>query len=423
MQATIRPGRIFGTLAAPASKSMMQRACAAALLHKGKTTIYNQGTSDDDHAALEIIKNLGATIIHQADRIEIISNGIEPVSLLINCGESGLAARLFTPIASLSNVPVIIEGKDSLLNRPMDQFGKILPQLEVTLSDFNDHVPFTVCGPLQPKSIKIDGSISSQFLSGLLFAYSYAAMEAVTIDVSGLKSRPYIDMTLQVLELFGKPIAHDNYHRFHIDPALFNVKEDVEINIEADWSSASYWLVAGAIRGSVTVTGLNIDSVQADMAILKVLEVVNADLMIGPGFVRVKSASLLPFEFDATDCPDLFPALAALASACHGESYIKGVHRLFHKESNRAESIAEMLMQFGIPFSMEDDTLCVTGVDNPDYTTIDSYHDHRIAMAAAVTAIRAKGPVLIEGAEVVNKSYPDFFKDLKFLGIESDLKP
>ena len=413
MQATIEPGSISGAIAAPPSKSVTQRAFAAALLHKGSSISTNAGTSDDELAALRVVQQLGAKIMAQTARsIEITSNGVSPVTDTIDCGESGLAARLFTPIAALSDKPVTVTGTGTLLSRPMQMFGEVLPALNVEISGFNGCLPITVKGPLQALPVRINAEEGSQFLSGLLMAYGSIATMAVVIEVEGLKSKPYIDLTLEMMRLFGKPIPYHNYKKFDIDPSFFSHPSVVAINVEGDWSSAAYLLVAGAIAGAVTVENINVDSRQADVAILKVLENTGAELLQGEGSVSVKKSRLQPFEIDATDCPDLFPVLAILAACCDGESYITGVHRLFNKESNRAESISEMLEHFGVPFSIEEDTLCITGVRKLQGTVIDSYHDHRIVMAAAVGGLRASGRVDILNAESVNKSYPGFFKDL-----------
>jgi 3-phosphoshikimate 1-carboxyvinyltransferase len=417
MEVRVEPGNIGGTVTAPPSKSMTQRAYAAALLHRGKTIIHNAGNSDDELTALQIIQQLGATIISQMDgTIEITSNGVSPLSDHINCRQSGLSARLFTPIAALCEKEIKIEGEGSLLLRPVDGFGTILPELGVQLSGFNGFVPFSLKGPLQGKAIKIDGSDSSQILSGLLFALGACATVPATIEVSGLMSKPYIDMSLEVLAHFGKPITHDDYEVFYIDPAFFVHKETVEINIEADWSSAAYLLVAGAIAGDIAVQNISTASLQADRAILDVLTSTGAELVVDSDSISIKKTRLQPFEFDATHCPDLFPVLAILAACCKGESYIKGVHRLFHKESNRAESISEMLQDFDVPFSIEDDTLCITGVKKLQGTVINSFNDHRIVMAAAVGALCANGPVDILQSDAVNKSYPGFFQDLILCG-------
>jgi 3-phosphoshikimate 1-carboxyvinyltransferase len=417
MRATIEPGNISGSIAAPPSKSMTQRAYAAALLHNGTTIVHNTGNSKDELAALEVIRQLGATIISRTDsKVAIKSAGVNPIDDHIGCGESGLAARLFTPIAALSDKAISIEGHGSLLNRPMDMFGKVLPALQVQLKNKNVHLPFTVHGPMRATSLTLDASDGSQFLSGLLFALSSCAKEAITIDVTELSSKPYIDMTLEMLEHFGKPISHRDYKEFYIDPARFVHEDVVEVNIEADWSSAAYFLVAGAIAGSVTVRNINIDSAQADKAILSVLQNAGANVLINGNSITVNKAPLKAFEFDATNCPDLFPILSILASCCNGESYIYGVHRLFHKESNRAESISELLQNFDVPYSMEDDAFCITGVRQLQGTVIDAYNDHRIVMAAAIGAPKAGSRVDINGVEAVNKSYPAFFDDLVLCG-------
>ena len=421
MQVTINPGIIYGSITAPSSKSMTQRAYAAALLHKGTTIINNVGNSEDEKAALDIIKQLGATIENEVGNVNttqtVKSNGITPISNSINCGESGLATRLFTPIAALSNQPIRIEGKGSLLQRPMNDFKEILPLLNVSLSKFDGCVPFTVQGPIKPGNIKINASGSSQFLSGLLFALSDCAKETITIEVTELNSKPYIDLTLEILEHFGKPILRNNYKEFFINPVDFHDSENIEVNIEGDWSGAAFMLVAGAISGSVTIQNLKIDSKQADRAIMDVLQSAGADIIQNNGNIIVTRSQLNGFDFDATDCPDLFPVLSVLAACCKGESNIKGVHRIFHKESNRAESITEMLDCFDVPFSMEDDILRITGVKKLQGTVIDSYNDHRIVMAASIGALRAGSRVDITRAEAVNKSYPNFFSDLKHCGV------
>lgn len=418
MQAIIDPGYIQGAIHPPASKSMMQRVCAAALLHHGKTTIHNPGHSNDDKAALHIIQQLGAKVTHKGNNIEIESEGIQPIATEIDCGESGLSARLFIAIASLSSQELFITGSGSLLQRPMTELVNLLPQLGVAIQHPNNNLPFQIQGPLQPKDITIDGSLSSQYLSGLLFALAASATTPVTITVSNLTSKPYIDLTLQVLLLFGYNISHNDYKQFYIKPKNANVPKEITVTIESDWSSAAYWLVAGAIAGDVTVHGLNIESTQADKAILDVLKGMRAHINITTNTIQVKRSQLRRFEFDATHCPDLFPILAILAACCKGESMIRGVHRLIHKESNRAASIAEMLEQFGAFYSVHDDVMYIQGKPELEQASVDSYNDHRIAMAAAIGTLRATDTVIINGSESVNKSYPDFFSHLQSTGID-----
>jgi 3-phosphoshikimate 1-carboxyvinyltransferase len=399
---------------------MMQRACAAALLHNGITVIRNYGHSDDEHAALKMMQQLGATILSQNDREIIVSSkGISPKTNTIHCGESGLAARLFIPIASLSDKEIRVEGKGSLLQRPMNEFIKVLPQLGVQLEHQNSCLPFELKGPLQPKEIVVDGNMSSQFLSGLLFAFAFAAQEKTCIKVKDLKSKPYIDLTLQLLQIFGKEISHNNYHEFIINPTNLSKKETIEIDIEADWSSASFWLVGAVMNGNISIENLNYNSHQADRNILKAIEMATGKATTA---LHIFSKQTLhAFQFDATDCPDLFPVLAVLAGASEGTSSIKGLHRLTHKESNRKHSIMELLQQLGVEHSVDDDTLYISGRSSFEGATIHSHNDHRIVMAAAIAACKANAPIIINDAEAVSKSYPDFFAHLSSLGVECDL--
>ena len=418
MRTTVMPGNIKGAVAAPSAKSMTQRAFAAALLHTGQTTIYGAGDSEDELAALGAIRQLGATAsVLAGGGIHISANGISPLGSEVDCGESGLAARLFTPIAALAAVPLTVTGRGTLLSRPMPGIKEALTALGVTIETNNGYLPLTLMGPITPASISVSGNESSQFVSGLLFALSACAVAPVTLTVTALKSRPYIDLTLDVLNRFGRPIVHTDYREFYIDPSLFTLAQRTDIFIEGDWSGAANLLAAGALAGQVTVINLNNSSQQADKAILQVLRQAGAAMRVEEDTIEVSKAKLSAFEFDATHCPDLFPILDILAAGCKGESYIRGVHRLFHKESNRAESIAEMLQNFDVPYSIEDDALCVEGVDRLQGTVIDAFGDHRIAMAAAVGALRANGPVDILNAASVHKSYPAFFKDLSLCGI------
>lgn len=418
MNVVVEQGIITGSVIAPPSKSVTQRAYAAALLHSGLSTIHNPGTSADEQAALGIIQQLGAKIIANREGIITIeSNGVNPIGNdTINCGESGLAARLFTPIAATSRNMLTVTGAGSLLKRPMEGFTEALPALGVRIGDFNEYLPLMLQGPLTPKSIKVNGSGGSQFISGLLFALAHSATEEITLSVTGLKSKPYIDLTLDMLALCGRPVKNIFYREFIIDPQKFSPPAELNLHVEADWSSAAYFLVAGAIAGNVRVNHLALHSQQADKAILQLLMQVEALLSITDNSITAKTNRLRAFDFDATHSPDLFPILAILASCCDGESSIKGVHRLFYKESNRVESITQMLHDFAVPFSVEDDMLFVTGVSHLQGTVIDSYNDHRIVMAAAVGALRARGPVDISAPDAVNKSYPGFFDDLQSCG-------
>lgn len=417
MMVTVYPSAVQGSVQAPASKSVMQRACAAALVRKGTSIIHNPGTSNDDNAAIGIIEQLGATLTH-GDPLTIQSNGIRPAGPALHCGESGLSARLFTSLAAVSDLPLTIEGEGSLLKRPFGFFDAVLPQLGVRCSSREGKLPLQIRGPLRPESINIDGSLSSQYLTGLLFAYAAAGATGVTITVEGLRSKPYIDLTLDVLRAFRLPVPQNhNYERFFYGQASTDRSEaPVQFTVEGDWSGAAFLLVAGAIAGGVEVRGLNAFSTQADKAVLQALMQTGAPLSIEEHRVEIRQGRLRAFHFDAVECPDLFPPLVALAAFCEGTSVIEGVHRLTHKESNRALTLQAEFGKMGVEVRLQDDLILIEGVASVAGTTVSSHEDHRIAMACAVAALRGGSGIRIDGAGAVSKSYPLFWEHLQAIG-------
>ncbi|TAF52578.1 MAG: 3-phosphoshikimate 1-carboxyvinyltransferase, partial [Sphingobacteriia bacterium] len=336
-----------------------------------------------------------------------------PQTKVLDCGESGLGIRLFTPLAALSDQALTIQGRGSLVQRPMDFFDEVLPQLGVGVSTQGGKLPLQVKGPLQARSIQIDGSLSSQFLTGLLMAFATTENADVVIEVKDLKSKPYIDLTLSVLAHFGWEVVHENHTRFRFQ-ARKPQPEQINYTVEGDWSGAAFLLVAGAIAGSVTVTGLDVFSTQADKAILLALGDAGARLSVREDAIEVSALPLKAFHFDATDCPDLFPPLVALAACCSGKTVIEGVSRLAHKESHRGLTLQEAFGKMGIQIQLQDDLMIIEGGEAQGGEVF-SHHDHRIAMATAVLALRANGPLSIRDAEAINKSYPAFYQDLKML--------
>lgn len=413
----INPSKISGEIYAPASKSSMQRACAAAVLATGKSVIRHPGISNDDLASLEVIQKLGArvTTMDNGD-LSITSNGVLPVSHEINCGESGLGMRMFAPLAALSDQQIVLNGKGSLLDRPMNFFDEVFPLLGIEVKSTQGKLPVTIRGPLQPADISIDGSLSSQFLTGLLMAYAAAGASGVRIRVTNLKSRPYIDLTLEVLKHFGVNIVHRDYEEFFFDGTTTLVASDY--TVEGDWSGGAFLLVAGAIAGNITVQGLDVSSSQADKAILQALASCGAYLSVTDSQIAIGPGKLNAFHFDATDCPDLFPPLVALASYCAGTTAIAGVGRLEHKESNRALTLQDEFGKLGITINLQGDMMFVEGGNGLTGNSVHSRHDHRIAMACAVAGLKANGKTIIEDAEAVNKSYPAFYDDLMRLGVD-----
>jgi 3-phosphoshikimate 1-carboxyvinyltransferase len=421
MNVSISPSVLKGSLQVPASKSSMQRACAAALVSQTKTHIVNPGSSNDDQAALGVIRVLGARVENLPDGSLLLeSRGINPDSYYVNCGESGLGIRMFAPIVAMCPHTMVIEGEGSLLNRPMDFFDEIFPKLKVDSRSNRGKLPLEITGPLIPIDISIDGSLSSQFLTGLLLAYAASDAKDISIKVVNLKSRPYIDLTLSVMRSFGLKVPENrDYQDFYFSPEMWERPSGIiEYTVEGDWSGAAFLLVATAIAGETVLYGLDPDSTQADKGILQALrdagvnmQVKKDQIHVGPGLKKLKA-----FNFDATDCPDLFPPLVALASVCQGVSFIKGVGRLAYKESDRAVTLQEEFGKLGVDILINGDVMGVKGSNKIKSATVHSRSDHRIAMATAVAALRSEGPVNIEHAEAVKKSYPAFFDDLIKLG-------
>lgn len=418
MIATVHPSHINGTVRAPRSKSDMQRATAAALLHNGRTVIKDPGRSNDDLAALEVIQKLGATVLDKGEYINIESRGVNPSNNEINCGESGLGVRMFTPIAALSSNELLVAGSGSLLKRPMNFFDDIFPLLGIKIQSNEGKLPMKIHGPLQPSNIEVDGSLSSQFLTGLLMAYAASDASGVTITVNDLKSKPYIDMTLRVIKSFGMKLPLvKNYREFIFENSHHDYSEnDITYAVEGDWSGAAFLFVAGAIANEIRVEGMREDSVQADKKILEAIKDAGAKIIYADGVYTITPSILNAFEFDATECPDLFPPLVALAAYCRGITKIKGANRLTHKESNRALTLQDVFGKMGIEIELKDDWMFVHGGSPLQPATVHSHHDHRISMAAAVAALKATGPIVIEEAEAINKSYPAFYNDVISLG-------
>lgn len=393
---------------------MAQRAIAAALLADGTSHIYLGAHSEDIKASLRIIKALGAKVIEEEGGGLAITGGLSPIMEQIDCGEAGLSMRMFSSIAALSSKKIVLVGRASLAARPMKTIEEFLTGLGARVSLNGELPPVTIQGPIRPGKITIDGSLSSQYLTGLLLALPTLPAET-ELTVVNLKSKPYIKMTLELIADFGVKIEHDpEFSRFLI-PGNQKFKSRKYI-VEGDWSGAAFLVVAASIAGEATIDNLRIDSMQADKEIIDAIRQFGALLTAKKDSLHVSRSGANPFSFDATECPDLFPPLVALAANANGLSRIKGVHRLKHKESDRENALKTEFKKLGVEILTEDDALVVRGGPISGGKVF-SHHDHRIAMALAIAGINASGPVEIEHPECVSKSYPDFFKDLNSLKV------
>jgi 3-phosphoshikimate 1-carboxyvinyltransferase len=412
MTRSVSPSTIDGEARAPASKSVMQRAAAAALLAGRKPTrILNPSYAEDGLAALRVIEGLGAEVTAGPSEV-VVSGGLSPRTAELDCGESGLCLRLFSAIAALWPGPLLLTGGASLLARPADMIEAPLRALGAECGTNGGRPPVAIRGPLRGGRAEVDGSVSSQFLSGLLMALPLAEHDSL-ITVKDLKSRPYVDMTLGLIRGLGITVVNEGDRMFRVPG-----RQDYEardIVVEGDWSGAAPLLVAGALAGRATVTGLDLSSPQADRRVLEALLAAGAVVGESGGRVTAAKGTLKGFSFDATDCPDLFPPLVALACHCAGTTRIAGASRLRHKESDRAQALSEEFGRLGARVQAGGDEIEVSG--GPlEGGTAGARGDHRIAMALAAAAVAARGPVRIEGAECVAKSYPAFFDDLAGMG-------
>jgi 3-phosphoshikimate 1-carboxyvinyltransferase len=369
----------------------------------------------DTRSAIAAIERLGAKVEIIDDNTLIIDGGLNPQTNVLNVGESGLSARLFTPIAALASAPITIEGEGTLLHRPMAMMVEPLKELGVEVRDGGGRLPIEVCGPMRGGKVVVDGSMSSQFITGLLIALPCAERDT-SIEVRDAVSTPYLDMTLETLERFGVEVMYNegDYTQFYVEGG--QRYEAVDYTIESDWSAAASIMVAAAIAGEVTINNISTLSRQADTAICRALERAGASLIIEERSITVAHRTLEAFEFDATQCPDLFPALVALAAASEGVSTIKGIKRLRGKESDRGEALRAEYAKLGIDIELDydEDVMRVVG-GMPEVAEVDSHDDHRIAMSLAVTALRLTEPIIIKNSECVAKSYPSFFEDIEML--------
>ena len=406
------------SLRAPRSKSHGIRLLCAAALAPGRSVLERPPGCADFHAALGICEALGARIEHREHSLAVYgTGGVAPPRLqgtptVLDCGESALCLRLFACVAAALGGPFLLEVRGSLRRRGVGSLLHALRDLGVRCTADGDRFPLRIEGPMTRDRVLLDASGSSQVLTGLLMAAPLVG-RAFDIQARGLVSRPYVDLTLEVLRSAGV--------EFTVSPALdrFTLSagrgfRPLHATVDCDWSALAFLLVAGATTGRVQVQDVDLASSQGDMAVLEVLRSAGAELNTSERTVTVGKGSPRAFRFDATHHPDLFPPLAALAAACPGRSELLGVGRLRNKESDRAQALQQELGALGILVELVGDRMFVTG-SPVQAAAVDAHGDHRIAMALAVAALRATGPCELTGAEHVNKSYPRFFHDLSTL--------
>jgi len=406
---------------APASKSSMQRATACALLSGAEagrpSVLRSPSRSSDCLAALGVVSELGASVEDLGGRFEIRGASErerhDEKNRSLSCGESGLCMRMFSPIAALYAGEAELRAEGTLRSRRVDMIASPLAELGARCETASSGLPpVKVRGVLRGGRAKVDGRESSQLLTGLLVALPLAEGDSV-LEVDCLASRGYVDLTLDTMRAFGVQAERDPDYR------LFRIRGSqsyraTDFTVEGDWSGAAFLLVAGALAANgsgLSVEGLGPRSSQPDRAILEALRLAGAVVDVSDACIHVRRNSLEAFEFDASDCPDLFPPLVALAAVCDGTTVLRGARRLSGKESDRAAALSEGFNALGAAVIVEGDEMRVRGRVRLTGGRMDARGDHRIAMAATVAALVSSAPVEIDGAECVAKSWPSFFED------------
>jgi 3-phosphoshikimate 1-carboxyvinyltransferase len=396
-----------GVVTPPPSKSLSHRAVICSALAGEGSEIKNLGRSDDIDATLNGVRALGLTgkglgAPFGPDHVRIV-----------DCGESGSTLRFLIPIAALDGLPAIFKGRGRLLDRPLDVYAEIFAAAGATFRREGDGI--LVRGPLRSGSYSMTGGVSSQFVSGLLFALPLLPGDSEIRLSTPLESRGYADMTIDVMRRFGAEVtagksayAIRGGQRYR--PASYMV--------EADYSQAAFFLAASALGCGVDIAGLDPNSIQGDRAILGILREMGAEIEWrgdddGDHVLSVRAGRMRPVIMDARETPDLVPPVAALCCFCDGTSRIVNAGRLRLKESDRLKALASELGKLGADVREDDDSLSIRGVGRLRGGCVEAWGDHRVAMAIAVAAIRCDGPVYLSGWESVGKSYPGFWRDFE----------
>ncbi|HWR60098.1 MAG TPA: 3-phosphoshikimate 1-carboxyvinyltransferase [Clostridia bacterium] len=418
-EVTIYPARLAGEVDIPASKSMSHRAVICAGLSEGVSTIDNIGESQDIGATCEAMKSLGIRLEKTGSSIRIRGKRVlELASPHIECHESGSTLRFIIPIALLTGGPVSFHGGGRLGERSLAPYYRIFENQGIRYGTDSGRLPLSVEGRLAPGEFRLEGNISSQFISGLMFALPLLEGDSRITVTGGLESRPYVDMTISILGKFSIAVENHGYSRFYIRG---NQKyKAADYTVEGDFSQAAFWLAAGALGSEVSCRGLERDSLQGDKAIIDIIERMGGTTAAAGDTVKALPSRTRGAAIDASQCPDLVPILAVMGALSEGRTEIINAGRLRLKESDRLKAISSELGKLGAHIEERKEGLIIDGADALKGGRVDSWNDHRIAMALAVAATRCKEPVTISNAACVNKSYPGFWEHYKALGGKTD---
>lgn len=411
----ITPTKLKGVVQVPPSKSLAHRAIICASLAKGVSKIDNIEYSKDIQATIQAMKSLG-TKIKEYENYLIIdgTTTFTKQNSEIDCEESGSTLRFMIPISIVEENKVHFVGRGNLGKRPLDTFYEIFEHQNIGYMYKRDILDLYVIGKLKADHYTIPGNISSQFITGLLFALPLLKGDSIIEITSTLESKGYIDLTLQMLEQYGIKIINNDYKSFVI---MGNQEYQAhDYRVEADFSQAAFYLVAGAIGNDVVLTDLNLNSLQGDKATLSILETMGAKINVVSDGIKVTGENLSAAQVDASQCPDVIPVVSVALALAQGKSEVINAKRLRIKECDRIIATSSQINELGGAVVELPDSMIIRGVNEFVGGNCSSFADHRIAMMLAIAATRCNQPVIIDNMECVEKSYPSFWEDYQSLG-------
>ena len=403
----LRPSFVKGCIAVPSSKSVTHRALIAAAFSEKPIKVKKISFSKDIYATMDALRQLGVTVTEEKDYIKVDgSTIIKDNNVKIDANESGSTLRFMIPVTVLLENSAIFDGKGRLPERPLDDYFEIFKKCGVKYScPEGKYLPLNVSGEVKFEEVDVKGNTSSQFITGLIFC---GLISPIKINITTeLQSKPYVDITVDVLRKFGC-IIKENKNTYQIKKTQTEIDE---YSVERDWSQAAFFMCAAAINGNITLKDMNMKSAQGDMKIISLLKKFGAKVTVSGNDLTVEKSNLRGIEIDVGDIPDLVPTLSVLACFAKGKTKIYNAARLRIKESDRLQAMYDELTKLGADVEIGKDYLVINGGKTLHGAKVDSHNDHRIAMAMAVASCGCEGDIVLSGYDSVSKSYPHFFED------------
>ena len=412
-------------MVAPSSKSMGHREIICAGLAAGTSIIDNISMSKDIEATMRCLKAINVAVdeipsmIAGRKALQISGTG-HPMAAAdsVDCGESGSTLRFFLPLGANLNCPLTFTGHGKLVSRPLQAYYDIFDEKFIQYFNDNGNLPVTVNGRLTPGTYKLPGDVSSQFVSGLLFALPLLNGDSVIEITSPLESSAYVDMTISCLAKFGIKVENEGgLHRLYLVPGKQHYQA-LDSQVEGDWSQAAFWTLGGSLGKGITCQGVNVKSLQGDQAVVDIMERMGAAISQTENSVTVNGGATKATLIDAANCPDIIPVLTVLAAVSEGTTKIINAGRLRIKECDRVAAMTRELNKMGAAITEEPEGLTIVGKPEglKGGVQVDAWNDHRIAMSLAIAAQKCAEPIILTGAESVAKSYPTFWEDYKSVG-------